>query len=342
MVGITLRLAALVVITSMASAVAHTAGETCDRTCLSVFTDQFLAAVIKQDPSAVPLARAYRATENGVAAGLPMMNAFATTTAVGSKFYVIDPVSHQVFFVSELKEGQTPILFWGRLKIVEGKFEEIELFNARSRSDGGYQFSAKQVSKPASQWLEKVDRSRIANRAQLLEWGRSSFNISYPTPPTDPACLIMENGKIVEEDSGVADFVSENGKKPQAAKKMVNIPCGMSNDRPTDPDARTDIIDEQQGITVSFAVVHGMVEPSYVENPTISAFVPNTILPPYLALLEKWKGSEQAKLPALVPMPAAIQVAEMHRYYDGKLQGFYMLLRLGPPGAHSPWVSKSN
>lgn len=313
----------------------------CDRACLSGLADRFLASVAARNPGALPLAPVYKATENGVAAGLPMMNPWTTATGIGARFYAIDPVSQQVFFLAELKEGPRNALFFGRLKVAAGKFGEIEIFTVRSRGDGGYQFSSSQVGQPAPQWLEKVERSRIPDRAQLLQWGRSIFDRRVAAPPADPKCLLMENGKIVEEDTNVADFVSTGKKAQKGRKTLVNIPCGGDGERPTDTDARTDLIDEELGIVVSFGVVHGIVEPSLVENPTISAYVPNEILPPYLALMEKWRGTEQARLPAIAPMPATIQVAEMHRYFDGKLQGQYLLLRLGPPGAHSPWIDKA-
>ncbi len=312
----------------------------CDRPCLADLTNRFLASVAARRPGDLPLAPIYKATENGVAAGIPMMNPWTTATGIGSRFYAIDPVSQQVFFISELKEGPRNALFFGRLKVAAGRFGEIEIFTVRSRGDGGYQFSSTQVGEPAPQWLEKVDCSRIPDRAQLLQWGRSTFDRGIAAPPANPKCLLMENGKIVEEDTNVADFVSTGKKAQQARKTLVNIPCGGDGERPTDAAARTDLVDEEQGIVVSFGVVHGIVEPSLVENPTISAYVPNEILPPYLALMEKWRGTEQAKLPALAPTPATMQVAEMHRYFDGKLQGQYLLLRLGPPGAHSPWVER--
>jgi hypothetical protein len=320
---------------------AGAADSACDRACLSGLADRFLASVAARRPADLPLAQVYRATENGVAAGIPMMNPWTTATGIGSRYYAIDPVSRQVFFISELEEGPHNALFFGRLKVAGGKFAEIEIYTARSRGDGGYQFSSTQVGKPAPQWLEKVDRARIPARAQLLQWGKSTFDKNIAAPPADPKCLLMENGKIVEEDTHVADFVSTGKKAQQGKKTLVNIPCGGNGDRPTDAAARTDLVDEEQGVVVSFGVVHGVVEPSLVENPTISAYVPNEILPPYLALLEKWRGTEQAKLPAIAPMPATVHVAEMHRYYDGKLQGQYLLLRLGPPGAHSPWVEKA-
>jgi hypothetical protein len=319
------------------AAMAAPSPTTCDRACLSGVADKLLASMSAHDPSQLSLAREYRATENGVASGLPMMNAWNTVTATGSKYYVIDPVSGQIFFVAELKEGQRNALGFGRLKVVNEKLSEIELYISRSRGDTGYQFSADHVSAPAPEWTAKVDGARLPARPQLLAWGKSIFDSKLPAPPTAPNCVLMENGKVVEEDAEVAKQVSTGTDKGQHGH-MVNIPCGAFPDRPTDPLARTDIVDEEQGVVVSIATVHGVVQPSLVENPTISAFVPDSLLPPYLKLLAQWKGSSRAKLPAVMPTRASIAVAEMHRYYDGKLQGMYMLEQLGAPGSHSPWV----
>lgn len=309
----------------------------CDRACLRNSVDKLLSSMSAHDPSRLDLAHEYKATENGVAAGLPMMNSWNTVTGVGSKYYVIDPVSEQIFFVAELKEGQRNALGFGRLKVVGEKLSEIELYVTRTRGDTGYQFSADHVSDPAPEWTVQIDKARLPARSQLLTWGRSIFDTKQPSPPTAPNCVLMENGKVVEEDAEVAKQVSIGNDKAKHGH-MVTIPCGAFPDRPTDPLARTDIVDEEQGVVVSIATVHGLVEPSLVEDPTISAFVPDSLLPPYLKVLEQWKGSSRSQLPALVPTRASILVAEMHRYYDGKLQGMYMLEQLGAPGSHSPWV----
>ncbi len=45
--------------------IAPAADSTCDRACLEGFVDQYLAALVAQDPSKLPLAKNARYTENG-------------------------------------------------------------------------------------------------------------------------------------------------------------------------------------------------------------------------------------------------------------------------------------
>ena len=66
---------------------AGAADPACDRTCLSRLADRFLASVAARRPADLPLAPVYKATENGVAAGIPMMNPWTTATGIGSRYY---------------------------------------------------------------------------------------------------------------------------------------------------------------------------------------------------------------------------------------------------------------
>jgi hypothetical protein len=155
----------------------------------------------------------------------------------------------------------------------------------------------------------------------------------------------MENGKIVGEDPEVLKSImatpTDISKMSRNADGSVQIPCGVPPGRPTDHKARTDLVDEEQGIVVSFAVVSGMVEPYLATNPTASAFVPFAMLSPYTDMLKKQQESGKFKNPAVRPMPAALTVAELYRIYDGKLQGMMMLQNMAPTGAVSPWVAHS-
>jgi len=120
----------------------------------------------------------------------------------------------------------------------------------------------------------------------------------------------------------------------------VPVPCGNPPNRPTDRHARPTIIDEEQGIVVSMAVVQGIAEPYLVTTPTESAFVPDALLQPYLDMLQKQQISGRFKAAAVRPMPGSAAVSEMHRIYDGKLQGLHLLVNIGAPGSHSPWVPR--
>jgi hypothetical protein len=120
----------------------------------------------------------------------------------------------------------------------------------------------------------------------------------------------------------------------------VSVPCGNPPIRPTDKLARTDIIDEEQGVVVSLAVVHGVAEPYVITSPTESAFVPNSMRAPYEGMLKQQQATGKYQLASVRPMPATQSVAQLHRIYDGKLQGMMMLQSTGAPGSRSPWVTQ--
>lgn len=138
--------------------------------------------------------------------------------------------------------------------------------------------------------------------------------------------------------------MTDGSKKVEKKVSSVNpdgtvpVPCGNPPNRPTDKHARTTIIDEEQGVVVSMAVVHGVAEPYLVTNPTESAFVPSALLQPYVDMLKQQQSSGRYAAPAVRPLPATAAVAEVHRIYDAKLQGLHLLVNLGAPGSRSPWV----
>lgn len=316
----------------------------CDRACLSTTADQVLASMVAHDSASLPLARSYKATENAVPAALSMMTLWKTPTAVRHKYYVIDPKSGQVFLVADMAEGSGDVLVFGRIKMADRQIEDVELYSSRSRGDVGFQFDAQALGTPPDAWTVQLGPQRRASRETLLTAGRSIFDTSVNGPPPSADCVLMENGKVVEENPDVLKQVMPKDGHPQPELKrnsdgLVSIPCGLPPNRPTDPHARTDIVDEDQGVVVSIATVQGVVAPYLVTSPTESAFVPDAMYKPYAEMLVKQRSTGHYALPAMQGMRASITVAEMHRVYDGKLQGMEMLQRLGPPDARSPWVN---
>jgi hypothetical protein len=319
-------------------------GSACDRSCLQGFVDQTLASMIAHDAGSLPLAQEYLATENSAPSAPGLMVVWRTASAVKNRFYVIDPTSEQVFVIGTLSEGNTDALLYGRIKVHKAHISELELYTSRSRGQGGFQFSADGAANFPKAWTDVIAPQRRPSRAALLEAGRSIFDTSVAAPDIGAACVIMEDGKIVGENADVAKSVapSSGGSAPPPMLNpdgTVQIPCGNPPIRPVDKKARTSIIDEEQGIVVSLAVVHGMVEPYVITDPTESAFVPNSLLQPYTDLLKTQLASGKYHAPALRATPATQSVAELHRVYDGKLQGLMMLHSTGAPGSHSPWVS---
>jgi hypothetical protein len=55
-------------------------------------------------------------------------------------------------------------------------------------------------------------------------------------------------------------------------------------------------------------------------------------------MLRKQQATGKYTQPALRAMPATAAAAEVHRIYDGQVQGQLLLVNIGAPGSHSPWV----
>jgi hypothetical protein len=327
---------------------ASTAADACDRACLKGFADRLLGSIVAHDTAGLPLSQTYAATENSVPSALNLMVIWRTATAAKGSYYVIDPKSGQVFLIATLSEGPNDALLFGRIRIEGRSITEVELFTNRSRGQGGFQFDADGPSHFPAAWTVSVPPQRRASRAELLEAGRSIFDTSVRAPEASSSCVVMENGKVVAENPDVLKAiggpVTDESKKVEKKVSSVNpdgtvpVPCGNPPNRPTDKHARTTIIDEEQGVVVSMAVVHGVAEPYLVTNPTESAFVPNALLQPYVDMLKQQQSSGRYAAPAVRPLPATAAVAEVHRIYDAKLQGLHLLVNLGAPGSRSPWV----
>jgi hypothetical protein len=317
-------------------------GAPCNRACLSDLADNLVASIVGHEPSQVPLARVYSATENSVPSALNMMVIWRTATAAKGRYYVIDAESEQVFLIVTLAEGPSDTLLFGRIKVEEGLVSEVELYANRSRGQGGFQFDPDGPSHFPTEWTVSVPPGRRATRAALLQAGRSIFDTSIAAPDASSSCVVMENGKVVAENPDVLKAIGSPAPVGPTANPdgTVPVPCGNPPNRPTDKHARTSIIDEERGVVVSMAVVHGVAEPYLVTTPTETAFVPDALLQPLLDMLKKQQASGKFKAAAMRPMAATASVAEVHRIYDGKLQGLHLLVNLGAPKASSPWVTE--
>lgn len=313
----------------------------CDRACMSGMADALVGSMVKHRPAAVPLTATYRATENGIAGGLPMMGLWRTPTAAKARFYAIDPQSQQMFIQVELREGGVDSLLFGRLKVEGRAFSELELYVARSRAESGFQYEATNLGKLPDVWTKPVAANRLMAREDLLRVGRSMFDKTIESPPAGPDCYLMENAKVVGEELEMMEFMLPAGApmpKERNPDGSVPMQCPIFPDRPVDKDARVDVVDVEQGVVVSIATIHGLVQPYPVTKPTWSAFVPYDLMAMYADALKRIAATGRYTAPNLVATPASITVAQSFRIYDGKVQGMHMLERMGPPNATSPWT----
>jgi hypothetical protein len=108
----------------------------CDRACLRTILDQYLGAVVKHDPAAVPLVVGFRQTENAINVR-PGNGVWKTITALGKmQRRFLDPVTGQAAYYGLLEEGSNTILATVRVRVENRKVSEAEWHIARPDDPG--------------------------------------------------------------------------------------------------------------------------------------------------------------------------------------------------------------
>lgn len=108
----------------------------CDRACLNTALDQYLEAVVKNDPAAAPLAVGIRQTENAINVA-PGRGVWQSVTALGEvqrKYF--DPVSGQAAYYGGVVEGSEGALVTARIKVENKLITEAEWYIARANDPG--------------------------------------------------------------------------------------------------------------------------------------------------------------------------------------------------------------
>jgi hypothetical protein len=145
----------------------------CDRACLNVMVDNYLAALVAHDPSRVPIAPTAKFVENAVPMQ-PGEGLWATASALPATFaiYVPDPVAQQVGFLGVMQEHGEPVELGLRLKLVSGRITEMEHLIARNL--GERNLPNLQIPRPGL--LSAVPPAQRSTREELLQIGASYYD----------------------------------------------------------------------------------------------------------------------------------------------------------------------
>jgi hypothetical protein len=301
------------------------------------YADLLLKSMVAHDPWMLPLADRYAATENSVAGSLNMMSAWRTVTGVNQVGqYLIDEPAGQLLVTANVDEGGSSTVFWARLKVVDEKLTELEMYNARSRADTGFMMLADEMGSFPSGWTSPIPAGQKASREELLQLGRAIFDGSLAAPDASHDCLLMEAGGVVLEDPEYLAALFGGEPNASGAAERVPIPAGIGPGRPSDPNARVAVIDEKQGIVAAIAVIPGFVSPYVVRNATESCFVPAEMMHMHLRTLDPEMFKDRQ---VLVEMPAVAVTTQIVRLHSGRIQGLQMFHNLQGPGGGTPWVT---
>src|SRR5918993_1987423 len=174
----------------------------CDRACLEGFVDRYFAALIADEPSAVPLARNIRFTENGQV--LPLGEGLwkSMKSAGTYRLAVTDPDAGQIALMTTVVEDHAdpaqgvPALMALRLKVADGSISEIEQVLERNPQTAQ---RVEALGAPRAAFSTPIPAAERMSRAALIETANKYFtgmqrNDGKGDYPFHPRCDRIENG----------------------------------------------------------------------------------------------------------------------------------------------------
>lgn len=172
-----------------------------DRNGLITLMEQYLNALAKHDPSAVPLAKDVRFVEN---TEVTQVGKGLWETATGEptqfKIFVSDPVAGQIAFMGVIEENNKPVILGARLKVVKGRITEID--HLVVHSDG--KPLNPNMSHVRQSFLETVAPGERVPREEMLKIANSYYialtGENRNLAPFADECQRRENGSITAND----------------------------------------------------------------------------------------------------------------------------------------------
>ena len=252
------------------------AAQTCDRQCLVTMMQNYLAALVKHDPKAVPFANEVKFTEN--TANIPVGDGLWVTASGGPtnfQVYAADPVAQQVACLVVMKEnGNKDVLLGIRLRLQRGKIAEAEHHVVRDDLIAGV---APNLQKPRPGLVEDLAPGARTPRDQMIDIGLSYYDAltgeDGTLAPFAEECERRENGstsvggsrkRAPKPSADKPQFPPPQGVDPEMAKLGMalaaapntcegQISAGVWAYITEIKNRRLLVVDEQKGLAVGFS-----------------------------------------------------------------------------------------
>lgn len=250
------------------------AAQTCDRQCLVTLMQNYLAALVKHDPKAVPFANEVKFTEN--TANIPVGYGLWVTASGGPtefQVYAADPVAQQVACLVMMKENSNKDVLLGvRLRLQRGKIVEAEHHAVRDGIAGGMP----NLQKPRPGLVEDLAPADRTPRDQMIDIGLSYYDALVggdgTLAPFADECERRENGSTSVGGARAAakppatkpQFPPQGSIDPEMAKLgmalaaapktcAAQISAGVWAYITEIRNRRLLVVDEQKGLAVGFS-----------------------------------------------------------------------------------------
>ena len=228
---------------------------TCDRACLYGFLDQYLDALVNKNPSALPLARHARFSENSVEMhfGDGLWNTISGRGEYDLR--LADTKTGSVGWYGVVYENGNPAAIALRIKVEDGLITEVESVLSRRNGDGPFPNPQPQLLKkvPIFDRIEPVGTRRL--RARLLSIADGYFdtlqlNDGAIFTQFDPDCNRRENGfqTTNNKDAGIPGAVLSLGCEAQFKTGNFRFDDRLRA-------RRFPVIDEERGLVMAGAFI---------------------------------------------------------------------------------------
>jgi hypothetical protein len=174
-------------------------GAKCDRACLTDIMTRYLNAMVAHDPSSLSVAPNAKFTEDTVQMKLGE-GAWKTVTKL--RPYRVDFIDVQQGVAAVhavMEENGTPILFTGRLKVVDRRITEIETIVVKNRDEGAL-FAPENLKEPTATMrytptaAERMPRAQMVEIAARYPGGLKIGSFEKSDVPFAPNAYRFENG----------------------------------------------------------------------------------------------------------------------------------------------------
>ncbi|MGD9158546.1 MAG: hypothetical protein PVG39_09080 [Desulfobacteraceae bacterium] len=202
-----LSLIAMILITGTPSV--NTSAETIERKVLVSIMENYLIALARHDPSAVPLAKDVKLVEN---TEMTPIGKGLWETATGGptdfKIFVADPAAGQVGTISVIQEDGNPVILAARLKIIDGRIIEIDHIIVRNQP------LHPNMSKVRPGFLQSLKPPEHTPREEMLEIANSYYDAILQgkgdIAPFADECEKRDNGRTSSNDKSITSAETEN------------------------------------------------------------------------------------------------------------------------------------
>ncbi|HEY8506773.1 MAG TPA: hypothetical protein VIL32_00365, partial [Steroidobacteraceae bacterium] len=225
----------------------------CDRDCLIAIADQYMEAMVKQQPNSLPWAEEVRHTENSVSINVGEGQWGSIRGKSDTALRIADPETGTVVWYGLAYDHDAPAYFGVRLRVEGKRIADVEMFAARERNPGPWGDPSKFRIDPLFTTPVPADKRLSRERlVALVEGYANSVQQNDGTLFTQfhRNCERIENGMPVTSGEG-ASAVIVKGAAKLARGCEAQLKLGLY--RPVDRvrDRRIAVVDPELGIVVA-------------------------------------------------------------------------------------------